>query len=56
MDFTMLRQMARRCRLLALLHHPDFEDPVMQSLAQILDQNTSRPADVPKEMDAAEVE
>jgi hypothetical protein len=37
MDFTMLRQMARRCRLLAHLHNSEFQDPTLKAFTQILD-------------------
>jgi hypothetical protein len=36
MDFTMLRQMACRCRLLAHQHNGGFQDPVLQSFSNIL--------------------
>ncbi|KAJ7094902.1 hypothetical protein C8R43DRAFT_1068291 [Mycena crocata] len=37
MDFTMLRQMARRCRLLAHLHNSEFQDPTLKAFTEILD-------------------
>lgn len=51
MDFTMLRQMARRCRLLAYLHNSEFTDPVLKAFADILDvKDTTKPKE-PKELD-----
>ncbi|KAJ7760277.1 hypothetical protein DFH07DRAFT_816732 [Mycena maculata] len=44
MDYTMLCQMARRCRLLAYLHNSEFLDPVLRQFADILDmKNTTKP-------------
>ncbi|KAJ7701625.1 hypothetical protein B0H14DRAFT_2416976 [Mycena olivaceomarginata] len=37
MDYTMLRQMARRCRLMAYLHNSEFTDPQLKAFADILD-------------------
>ncbi|KAJ6450437.1 hypothetical protein C8R47DRAFT_1084452 [Mycena vitilis] len=37
MDLTMLRQMARRCRLLAHLHNSEFLDPILKAFTEILD-------------------
>lgn len=51
MDYTMLRQMARRCRLLAHLHNSEFVDPILKQFADILDmKNTTKPK-APEELD-----
>jgi hypothetical protein len=52
MDFTMLRQMARRCRLLAYLHNSEFQDPVLKSFADILDIKDTTKTEETKELDS----
>ncbi|KAJ6603763.1 hypothetical protein B0H10DRAFT_1957739 [Mycena sp. CBHHK59/15] len=44
MDYTMLRQMACRCRLMAYLHNSEFMDPQLKAFADILDvKDTTKP-------------
>jgi hypothetical protein len=52
MDFTMLQQMARRCRLLAYLHNSEFQDPVLKSFADILDIKDTTKTEETKELDS----
>lgn len=42
MDYTMLKQMARLCRLLALLHDNESVDSATQAFASILESNDSK--------------
>ncbi|KAF7311213.1 hypothetical protein MKEN_01022800 [Mycena kentingensis (nom. inval.)] len=56
MDFTMLRQMTRRCRLLALLHSQEFENPALRSLAQLLEPSASALAAARELSDAERIE
>ncbi|KAJ6611098.1 hypothetical protein B0H10DRAFT_1953379 [Mycena sp. CBHHK59/15] len=50
MDHTMLRQMARRCRLMAYLHNSEFKDPQLKAFADILDVKDTKPKK-PEELD-----
>jgi hypothetical protein len=51
MDYTMLRQMARRCRLLAHLHNSEFQGPVLKEFAKILDVKDTTKPKKPQELD-----
>ncbi|KAJ7193643.1 hypothetical protein GGX14DRAFT_378833, partial [Mycena pura] len=51
MDYTMLRQMARRCRLMAYLHNSEFTDPQLKAFADILDVKDSTKPKKPEELD-----
>ncbi|KAJ7137633.1 hypothetical protein C8R46DRAFT_1234485 [Mycena filopes] len=51
MDLTMLRQMARRCRLMAYLHNSEFTDPQLKAFADILDVKDTTKPKKPEELD-----
>jgi len=51
MDYTMLHQMARRCRLMAYLHNSEFMDPQLKAFADILDVKDTTKPKKPEELD-----
>ncbi|KAJ6615645.1 hypothetical protein B0H10DRAFT_1949813 [Mycena sp. CBHHK59/15] len=51
MDYTMLHQMERRCRLMAYLHNSEFMDPQLKAFADILDVKDTTKPKKPEELD-----
>jgi hypothetical protein len=54
-DYTMLKQMARRSRLLAFLHDNESKNPLLQSFSTILEPGDLTKPPVPQELSSSDI-